>query len=238
MVHGVYHNTLSTGKRIRQREEKHMKCAVPLFFMISGAVLLGKQESVRELFSKRILHFGVIWVLFVFLQYLPAYMGYLLILPVLRKLVKGLQHRDYLYLFALDGIFILVSVVQIFTGYRLNMSLALLSNTVFYPLAGYYLTNILQIQNRRTACVTAISAVLASIAAGCVLQQMFHLRSGVYTDLAASAVTDIIAVAMFILVKEAAEKIHAEDAAGKIIVAAGEWCVWYISDRGCGEESI
>lgn len=229
------------------------KCAVPLFFMISGAVLLGRQESVRELFCKRILHFGVIWALFVFLQYLrmvrlqgietfhfstylaylysgniiepywymPVYMGYLLMLPILRKLVKNLQQGEYLYLFVLDGIFILVSVVQIFTGYRLNMSLALLSDTVFYPLAGYYLANILQIHNRRKACVAAISAILTSIAAGCILQQIFHLKSGGYTELAASAVTDIIAVAVFILVKESAGKIHAEEVAGKIIVAAG-----------------
>lgn len=79
-------------------------------------------------------------------------------------------------MFALDGVFILVTATQIFTGYRLNMSFALLSNTVFYPLAGYFLANILQKKSQ-----------------GCVLQQFFHLKNGEYTDLAASAVTDIIA---------------------------------------------
>ena len=30
------------------------KVAVPIFFMISGGMLLGKEESIRELFQKRI----------------------------------------------------------------------------------------------------------------------------------------------------------------------------------------
>ena len=88
---------------------------------------------------------------------------------------------------------ILVMAAQIFTGYRLNMSLALLSNTVFYPLAGDYLANILQIKNRRAACAAAVSAIFVSVVASCVLQQVFHMKNGGYTDLAASAVTDIIA---------------------------------------------
>lgn len=233
------------------------KCAVPVFFMISGAVLLGRQESMRDLLCRRILHFAFIWALFVFLQYLrivrlqgmetfrfstylaylysgniiepywylPVYMGYLLMLPILRKLVKSLQRTEYLYLFALDGVFILVTAAQIFTGYRLNMSLALLSNTIVYPLAGYYLANILQIKNHRAACAAAVSALLAGVAAGCVLQQIYHLKNGGYTDLAAGAVTDIIAAALFVLVKETAGEISTEAIAGKIIVLAGS-CVF------------
>lgn len=174
--------------------------------MISGAVLLGRQESARELLGKRILRLAVIWALFVFLQYLrivrvqgmgtfrlstyfaylyagniiepywylPAYMGYLLMLPILRGLVKGLRQREYLYLFALDGIFILVSVVQIFTG--------------------YYLANIWQIKNRRAVCAAAVSVLLAGVGIGCVLQQIYHWKNGGYTDLAAGAVTDMMRI--------------------------------------------
>ncbi len=45
------------------------KVAVPVFFMVSGGVLLGRQESLRELFRKRVLRFLIIILLFTFLQY-------------------------------------------------------------------------------------------------------------------------------------------------------------------------
>ncbi|MDO5399924.1 MAG: acyltransferase family protein [Eubacteriales bacterium] len=36
------------------------KMAVPLFFMVSGALLLGKEESIAAVFRKRVLRFGII----------------------------------------------------------------------------------------------------------------------------------------------------------------------------------
>lgn len=46
------------------------KGAVPLFFMVSGALLLGKNESGKDLFRKRILRMILVLVLFSFLYYL------------------------------------------------------------------------------------------------------------------------------------------------------------------------
>lgn len=46
------------------------KIAVPLFFMISGALLLKKEESWKEVFQKRIVRCGGIILLFSFFQYL------------------------------------------------------------------------------------------------------------------------------------------------------------------------
>lgn len=40
------------------------KIAVPLFFMISGGLLLHRQESLKDLFCKRILRMGIVLVLF------------------------------------------------------------------------------------------------------------------------------------------------------------------------------
>lgn len=45
------------------------KVAVPLFFMISGALLLGRDESMSRLFSKRILRFLIVIVAYGVLQY-------------------------------------------------------------------------------------------------------------------------------------------------------------------------
>ena len=38
-----------------------IKIAVPLFFMASGALLLGKEESYRDLLCRRFLRFLVVW---------------------------------------------------------------------------------------------------------------------------------------------------------------------------------
>lgn len=46
------------------------KAAVPIFFMVSGGVLLGRQETLKDLFRKRVLRFLIVILLFTFLQYL------------------------------------------------------------------------------------------------------------------------------------------------------------------------
>jgi surface polysaccharide O-acyltransferase-like enzyme len=46
------------------------KAAVPLFFMVSGATLLGKEETVKQLFRKRVLRILLVIVIFSMIQYL------------------------------------------------------------------------------------------------------------------------------------------------------------------------
>lgn len=43
--------------------------AVPLFFMISGALLLGKEETLKTLFKKRVVRIALVILLFSFIQY-------------------------------------------------------------------------------------------------------------------------------------------------------------------------
>ena len=47
-----------------------VKMAVPLFFMVSGALLLKKQEDLITLFKKRVIRFIAVIILFQFLQYM------------------------------------------------------------------------------------------------------------------------------------------------------------------------
>jgi len=49
------------------------KAGVPLFFMISGALLLGKDESIKDIFLHRIIRYAVIIVLFSFIYYIHLY---------------------------------------------------------------------------------------------------------------------------------------------------------------------
>ena len=48
------------------------KVAVPLFFMCSGSLLLGKDESIKKIFVHRILRYAFILVLFSFIVYLNS----------------------------------------------------------------------------------------------------------------------------------------------------------------------
>lgn len=114
------------------------KVAVPIFFMISGALLLPKQETVGELFTKRILRMLVVLLLisipyYIWLHrdqglrltsflsyiyensastslwYLYSYIALLLMMPFLRSMVRGLSPADYLYLIA--GYLVIVGIV-------------------------------------------------------------------------------------------------------------------------------
>lgn len=114
------------------------KIAVPLFFMISGALLLPKQESLKQLFKKRVLRMVVVLIMvsvpyyYLFLRengvsvssfliyiygnsattalwYLYSYIGLLLLLPFLRSMVKGMKPTDFVYL--LIGYIVFVGVL-------------------------------------------------------------------------------------------------------------------------------
>ena len=103
------------------------KVAVPIFFMISGALLLPKKESLGKLFSQRILRMVTILLLisvpyyawlhraqglsisnfltYIYsnsastsLWYLYSYIALLLMMPFLRSMVKGMKESDFQYL--------------------------------------------------------------------------------------------------------------------------------------------
>ena len=50
-----------------------VKISVPIFFMISGALLLGKDEPISVVFRKRIWRFSQVLVIFSFISYVAVY---------------------------------------------------------------------------------------------------------------------------------------------------------------------
>lgn len=112
---------------------------VPLFLMVSGALLLPKQENFKELLLKRVLRYVVViiaanclvysvWVpgtmsgreLCLSIMkgsiqgsywYLYAYLAMLLMLPFLRKLAANFTRQDFLYMLLLR--FLIVSAVPV-----------------------------------------------------------------------------------------------------------------------------
>ena len=120
------------------------KIAVPLFFMCSGALLLGREESWRKLLTHRVRRFALILLIvsainylqyyndssnFSFydfisrlytgsvrtpLWYLYTYLAFLLSLPFLRKLARCMREQDYYWLVGFFIVTQLLSVVDFF----------------------------------------------------------------------------------------------------------------------------
>ena len=126
-----------------------VKMAVPLFFMVSGALLLPKDESIAELYKKRVLRFGVVFFIIVTLQYavytiqhggkfseylsclyfgsevngvhalwfLKAYLGILIMLPILRIMARGMQSVHFAYMLIVQIVVCsCIPVVLLFAG--------------------------------------------------------------------------------------------------------------------------
>lgn len=144
------------------------KTAVPIFLMISGVTLLGKTESYKDLFFKRIFKYcGIIlfWGTLQYLRYvrtgrmtlsvaewwnriystpiletywyLYLYLGFLLILPLLRKIASGMSEKDYRYLFILNCVCSMFMVIGYCSNCFINYNVFNLPAILVYPLLGF-----------------------------------------------------------------------------------------------------
>lgn len=123
------------------------KVAVPLFFMISGALLLNREEDYIELYKKRVGRFVVIIVFFFLIQsiwrnvggsvanvkwFLSAYLMLLIFLPLIRILARHMQNRDYLYLLLICCVVEMMIHVPYYFMYE--MYPGIVANSLFRPL--------------------------------------------------------------------------------------------------------
>ena len=134
------------------------KVAVPLFFMISGALLLRKDESIGAtykrgirividlvLFSLLLKAFltGTVHTNFPHLWYLYTYIGFLLVVPVLRGFVRGLTEREGFLLFVLAFVVgCALPLIEFFTGTVNHLAVPawVTAMILYYPVMGYLLT--------------------------------------------------------------------------------------------------
>lgn len=170
------------------------KIGVPVFFMISGALLLGKEESGRELFVKRILRYIIILCVFctihflyrvhkgeisyhfadlvrqtatgqVFMPYwfLYSYLGFLIGLPILRRMAAAFEKNEYLYLFLIyviaGGVFGLIARTPVGS---IAVAIPFTADIIVYPMLGYFLANKLEekyLCAKPLLCLTAASVI-------------------------------------------------------------------------------
>lgn len=172
---------------------------VPIFFMISGALLIERDEPLRVLLKKRVLRIVIVIALFSLLQYgfgvafqgrerdfagflrtiyteqivlpywfLYSYLAFLLMLPFIRRMARGMQVSEYRYFFALSiGLTALLPIVQFLLTreqFRINLDLPLVTTTsVCFSLLGYALEARLPREQltRRLLLFAGIAAVAA-----------------------------------------------------------------------------
>lgn len=156
------------------------KCGPPLFFMVSGTLLLGREESFSRILKHRVMRIIIVMLICsVYLSrnslsmktilqnflsgenwYFYAYIGYLLMLPFLRKIAVNASVKDmYLYLtmvtvfYTLSGILTVYPVQQAFTG---SVEMLYTSGwasscwAVIFPLAGFFLNRMAIAKSEKT----------------------------------------------------------------------------------------
>lgn len=171
------------------------KIAVPLFVMISGAVLLGKQETYKELFKKRILRIILVIIIFSFINslvfngklpadiisflkhiyiqptplaywYLYMYLGLLVMLPIIRKMVSNFENKDYIYFSIIWAI--AIGIMPILNKYynieypTYFFEIPIFSGYIIYFILGYFIENKLEEKyiNKKIAIILSIFSII------------------------------------------------------------------------------
>lgn len=197
------------------------KVAVPIFLMISGALLLGKDESIKDIYCKRIFKFVIILIAIsvlyqiydwkyhnaefhlasclktiysnrasVALWYLYSYISVLTMLPFLRKMVRLMETRDYLYLAA--GHVCIVGIIPVTQYYLSNGTVFLNGNfsailftasNIFFVIMGYFFEKILKNKyfNWKNALALVTLSVLCIILS-CIMTQYKADLTGVLSE--------------------------------------------------------
>ena len=151
------------------------RMAVPLFLMVSGALLLKRKDSIKTVLKKRVLRIFIVLVLFTLFNYLfliwygsipepsvydffvrlwhdgitipywylYAYLGLMLMLPLLQPMVQGASNHVFRYLILLHLGYNLLNII----GWAFSLGsldsdllLPLAERTIFFFLIGYYVS--------------------------------------------------------------------------------------------------
>lgn len=174
------------------------KTAVPIFIMVSGALLLGREESYKNNFRRmfRVTLTLVLFSCYYFLitikdftpvtgtdiinffkilysdsvtnafWYLYLYIGLLLMLPLLRKMIRCFKNIDYIYFFSVSAItaFILPVLFSFFkiTPYNTTVITPLFNGYVTYFITGYYIENVV-IQKSKSSFFISVLLFIAFV---------------------------------------------------------------------------
>lgn len=176
------------------------RVAVPLFFMVSGALLIKKEESIKDVVKKRVFRYAIIILLFSVIQYflmrlwgyteyevknvweflstiyvkpfiipywfLYAYLGLMILLPFLRKMVRAMSKNDFKYLIILHLLlFVALQVFEYFTDIgRINLSIPFACEvSFFFFILGYYIESLFTLNKKVYLLLVVFSIISVSL---------------------------------------------------------------------------
>lgn len=227
--------------------------SVCLFFMISGVTLLGKKDSVKSLYAKRVLRIVVVLAVMVLFQqwyksyslgtdfnigdypkllytggsiiqqwYLYAYLGFLIVLPMLQRMVSVMEEDLYIYLFVvmvvIGGV---CPLCERFLDWKeFGVVVPFMTNIIFYPLMGYYIENVCTKKCERA--ISKILLILGTIGLFTVntwLVKRGYVNTGEINSL--TYFTPIYTVCVFCVIRKLLANVSENARVGKVISFAG-----------------
>ena len=193
--------------------EQLFRFAVPLFLMITGALLLNKEIILKEYLTKRLkrvlyplIFFTIILLLFttlkdfVFAFYWYPWMiiGVVLAVPVINKFIQYSDEREIEYYLA---IFILFSVIsQIFNIFKVynSLDITFFYTPISYVILGYYLFNKKTDYSPAKIMISCILVFIISTLAKIALGNYFYTHDfSTYLDLSLFQVVQVSSVFIF-----------------------------------------
>lgn len=173
-----------------------VKIDVPLFFMVSGALLLPKDESVIYIWKNRILRMVEVWFVFSLAQYLfrvargkiesgsvldfgvrlihgdiqdtywflYIYIAFLIILPFMRRLSRGLKIEEYILLlcivFGLEVYTVFSGIFDWYIQPSFKGTLQLVSSYLFYWISGCFIEQNYEILDKNKKIINRVCGVI------------------------------------------------------------------------------
>lgn len=208
------------------------RIGVPLFWMISGELLLSKEESWQKVYKKRIPRIAGVLILFsvvrylylcimdgqagtvsefawkfysqeIFLPYwfLYAYLGILLVLPFIKRMIWNLTEQEEMVLFILIlGWNILHDISKIYLNIDFVINLSV-NNSMCYLVMGYLMSNnkILRKDEKRGLWLSIVAAVLVI---GCVyLWTGYPVFGEIHGDAAGGCMVMPLTVSVYYMIR-------------------------------------
>lgn len=228
------------------------RLAVPIFFMISGALLLNKEIHIKELMKNRILRFTLVVFLFSIIYYiyynaiqknidiwhiknivefvksiysnhitnaywfLYSYIGILIMLPILKKMVSNFSKNDYYYLFIIYIVFqsVLPILEKVFgiEGMSQFIKKMFFNEIIIYFIMGHFIVNVNKMEkySKYKLFIAVFNIVLYIVLASG--YTVFNLKKSGQYDLFFADTESIIrlipCISLFYIVKHIFDKIN------------------------------
>ncbi|MBQ3030136.1 MAG: acyltransferase [Agathobacter sp.] len=218
---------------------------VLLFFMCTGALLLSKDESIVQLWKKRVIRYIIITIIFTLIYYicvslrnhtaidiifilktmyntwgyshsgsywfLYSYIGFLVLLPLLRLVAKGLNKDMMRYIIMVNTVVCgVLPILESCLGMQdLGITMLLITEDVFfYPFLGYYIENhdFKEIYTRKNMLIFGGMTILSLVTS--VTFTLKYIKLGIFTQEYVALFRIYVALFVYVVVKKIGESIQ------------------------------